>query len=143
MTSSLAALRAGRKPAVIPTTPLKTKPSTTAPVWITAACFALFGVILNRTVFGRDTLAVGGNAEAAHLAGIAVDRVKIAIFPAQGAMAAFGFGEVERQYVVVDAEQFGHLADQLVLHALGGELVGLRVELRQHLLKEVIEVLYQ
>ncbi len=58
-------------------------------------------------------------------------------------MAAFGFGEVERQYVVVDAEQFGHLADQLVLHALGGELVGLRVELRQHLLKEVIEVLYQ
>ncbi|CAM5552397.1 hypothetical protein RLIN73S_05947 [Rhodanobacter lindaniclasticus] len=34
-------------------------------------------------------------------------------------MAAFGFGEVERQYVVVDAEQFGHLADQLVLHALG------------------------
>ena len=59
------------------------------PVWITAACFAVFGFILNRTVFGRDTLAVGGNAEAAHLAGIAVDRVKIAIFTAQGVMAAF------------------------------------------------------
>ena len=59
------------------------------PVWITAACFAVFGFILNRTVFGRDTLAVGGNPEAAHLAGIAVDRVKIAIFTAQGAMAAF------------------------------------------------------
>lgn len=60
-----------------------------APVWITAACFAVFGFILNRTVFGRDTLAVGGSAEAAHLAGIAVDRVKIAIFTAQGVMAAF------------------------------------------------------
>jgi L-arabinose transport system permease protein len=59
------------------------------PVWITAACFAVFGFILNRTVFGRDTLAVGGNAEAAHLAGIAVTRVKIGIFTAQGVMAAF------------------------------------------------------
>ena len=59
------------------------------PVWITAACFTLFGFILNRTVFGRDTLAVCGNAEAAHLAGLAVDRVKIAIFTAQGVMAAF------------------------------------------------------
>jgi L-arabinose transport system permease protein len=59
------------------------------PVWITAVCFAVFGFILNRTVFGRDTLAVGGNAEAAHLAGIAVTRVKIAIFTAQGVMAAF------------------------------------------------------
>ena len=59
------------------------------PVWITAACFAVFGFILNRTVFGRDTLAVGGNAEAAHLAGIAVDRIKIIIFTAQGVMAAF------------------------------------------------------
>lgn len=58
------------------------------PVWITAACFAVCGFILNRTVFGRDTLAVGGNAEAAHLAGIAVTRIKIAIFTAQGAMAA-------------------------------------------------------
>jgi L-arabinose transport system permease protein len=59
------------------------------PVWITAACFTLFGFVLNRTVFGRDTLAVGGNAEAAHLAGIAVDRVKLIIFTAQGVMAAF------------------------------------------------------
>ncbi len=59
------------------------------PVWITLGCFLLFGFILNRTVFGRDTLAVGGNAEAAHLAGIRVARVKIIIFTAQGLMAAF------------------------------------------------------
>ena len=59
------------------------------PVWITIVCFAIFGFILNRTVFGRDTLTVGGNSEAAHLAGIAVDRVKILIFTAQGMMAAF------------------------------------------------------
>lgn len=59
------------------------------PVWIMVACFMLGGFVLNRTVFGRDTLAVGGNAEAAHLAGIRVDWVKIAIFTAQGTMAAF------------------------------------------------------
>ena len=59
------------------------------PIWITVACFLVFGFVLNRTVFGRDTLAVGGNAEAAHLAGIAVDRIKIIIFTAQGVRAAF------------------------------------------------------
>ena len=58
------------------------------PIWITAGCFLVFGFILNRTVFGRDTLAVGGNLEAAHLAGIAVDRIKIIIFTGQGIMAA-------------------------------------------------------
>jgi L-arabinose transport system permease protein len=59
------------------------------PVWITATCFVVFGFLLNRTVFGRDTLAVGGNSEAAHLAGISVERVKIVIFTLQGIMAAF------------------------------------------------------
>lgn len=59
------------------------------PIIITGLCFLVFGFVLNRTVFGRDALAVGGNAEAAHLAGIAVSRVKIAIFTGQGVMAAF------------------------------------------------------
>jgi L-arabinose transport system permease protein len=59
------------------------------PVWITAVSFVVAGFTLNRTVFGRDTLAVGGNPEAARLAGIDVTRVKIAIFAAQGLMAAF------------------------------------------------------
>ena len=59
------------------------------PIWITLGCFVIFGFILNRTVFGRDTLAIGGNPEAAHLAGIRVERVKIIIFTAQGIMAAF------------------------------------------------------
>jgi L-arabinose transport system permease protein len=58
------------------------------PVWITTVCFCVFGFVLKHTVFGRDTLAVGGNSEAAHLAGIPVERVKIAIFTLQGIMAA-------------------------------------------------------
>lgn len=47
----------------------------------------MFGFLLNRTTFGRNTLAIGGNKEAARLAGIRVDRIKIIIFTLQGFMA--------------------------------------------------------
>lgn len=59
------------------------------PVWLMIATFALFGFLMQKTVFGRNTLALGGNEEAARLAGINVDRLKIAIFAIQGAMAGF------------------------------------------------------
>lgn len=58
------------------------------PIWITIGCFVLFGSLLENTTFGRNTLAVGGNEEAAHLAGIKVDRIKALIFIAQGVIAA-------------------------------------------------------
>lgn len=58
------------------------------PVWIMVAGFILFGFMLSRTTFGRNTLAIGGNNEAARLAGIAVVRTKIIIFTLQGLMAA-------------------------------------------------------
>lgn len=57
------------------------------PVWITILCFIVFGFLLNRTTYGRNTLAIGGNREAALLAGIPVDRIKIIIFTTQGLMA--------------------------------------------------------
>jgi L-arabinose transport system permease protein len=60
----------------------------TTPVWICLALFAFFGFVLKRTAFGRNTLAIGGNEEAARLAGIAVDRVKIIIFAVQGLVAS-------------------------------------------------------
>ena len=50
----------------------------------------------------------------------------------QGAVAALGFGQVQGEHVVVDAQQLGHLTDQLVLHTLRRKLVGLDIELRQH-----------
>jgi L-arabinose transport system permease protein len=60
---------------------------TPTPIWITAVCFVIFGLMLRKTTLGRNTLAVGGNEEAARLAGIPVDRLKIMIFSAQGLMA--------------------------------------------------------
>ncbi len=59
------------------------------PVWLTIACFVIFGVLLNLTIFGRNALAIGGNKEAAHLAGVPVVRIKILIFTLQGLVAAF------------------------------------------------------
>jgi len=59
------------------------------PVWLMLAFFVAFGLLLERTVFGRNTLAIGGNREAARLAGIAVVRTKIAIFTIQGLAAGF------------------------------------------------------
>jgi L-arabinose transport system permease protein len=48
----------------------------------------VFGVLLNKTIYGRNTLAIGGNPDAARLAGVAVDRTRIAIFLIQGVVAA-------------------------------------------------------
>lgn len=59
-----------------------------APIWVLAALFILFGFILNRTVFGKNTLAIGGNPEASRLAGVNVDRTRIMIFAVQGLVCA-------------------------------------------------------
>ncbi len=50
------------------------------PIWVLAACLLVFGVLLHKTVFGRNTLAIGGNAEAARLAGLPTAKIKIMIF---------------------------------------------------------------
>lgn len=60
-----------------------------ASVYYMIALFIVFGFLLNRTVFGRSTLAIGGNAEASRLAGLPVVRTKVLIFMLQGAVAAF------------------------------------------------------
>ncbi len=58
------------------------------PIWITVLCFIAFGVLLNHTVFGRNTLAIGGNPEAARLAGVRVESLRVWIFTLQGMVAA-------------------------------------------------------
>jgi ribose transport system permease protein len=49
-------------------------------VWIFLVVAAAGWVLLNRTTFGRRTFAVGGNAEAARLAGIKVQRHTVALY---------------------------------------------------------------
>ncbi|MBB6222280.1 L-arabinose ABC transporter permease AraH [Rhizobium leguminosarum] len=54
------------------------------PIWIMLMLFVLFGFVLNRTVFGKNTLAIGGNPEASRLAGVNVVNMRIWIFALQG-----------------------------------------------------------
>ena len=58
------------------------------PVWITLVCFILFGLLLNKTTFGRNTLSMGGNEEASRLAGVNVVRTNISIFTMTGFISA-------------------------------------------------------
>ncbi|MEN5015610.1 L-arabinose ABC transporter permease AraH [Erwinia sp. Eh17-17] len=59
-----------------------------APVWLTIITLALFAFLLNKTTFGRNTLAIGGNEEAARLAGVPVVRTRIIIFILSGLVSA-------------------------------------------------------
>ena len=58
------------------------------PIWVLAILFAIFGFVLNRTVFGKNILAIGGNPEASRLAGVNVDRSRIYVFALQGFVCA-------------------------------------------------------
>ena len=59
------------------------------PIWITLITFIVFGILLNNTSYGKNTLAIGGNQEAARLAGINVKKIKTIIFSLQGLVAGF------------------------------------------------------
>lgn len=58
------------------------------PIWVLAALFLVFWFVLNRTVFGKNILAIGGNPEASRLAGVKVDRMRIYVFALQGLTCA-------------------------------------------------------
>ena len=59
-------------------------------IWIFAIVAALGWVLLNRTTFGRRTVAIGGNREAARLAGINVKRHTMWLYAISGLCAGIG-----------------------------------------------------
>ncbi len=58
------------------------------PALIMLATFSVFTVVASRTALGRSVYAIGGNAEAAHLSGIPVKRIRTALFALTGGLAA-------------------------------------------------------
>lgn len=60
------------------------------PVWIMVVLGVIVAVLLTRTRLGRMFAAVGGNAEAARLAGIRVGRVRVLAYVLSGALASVG-----------------------------------------------------
>jgi ribose transport system permease protein len=59
-------------------------------VWIFVVVAVLGWIVLNRTTFGRRTIAVGGNPEAARLAGIKVKRHTMYLYALCGLTAGIG-----------------------------------------------------
>ena len=53
-------------------------------VWLLIVCAILAALVLSKTVFGRNVLAVGGNEEAARLSGINVNKTRIGVFALSG-----------------------------------------------------------
>lgn len=59
-------------------------------VWIMLLAMITFGLILSRTRFGRSVYAIGGNPQAARLAGINPKRVITIMFILMGVLSAIG-----------------------------------------------------
>lgn len=59
-------------------------------VWILGVVFVIGAVVLAKTVYGRSVYAIGGNAEAARLAGLRVDLIRASTYVLVGICAASG-----------------------------------------------------
>jgi ribose transport system permease protein len=66
--------------------PVSTAP-VPVPVIVSVALFLLGMVLLNLTRFGRHVLAIGGNEEAARLAGLPIARTLVVVYAMSGALA--------------------------------------------------------
>jgi ribose transport system permease protein len=57
------------------------------PAVVVAVAYVVGGVLLNRTRFGAHALAIGGNEEAARLAGLPIGRTLLGVYALSGALA--------------------------------------------------------
>lgn len=60
------------------------------PIWILIVAFIIFGYILAKTTFGRSIYAVGGNRDAARLAGLNPNKIVITTYIMMGALCGLG-----------------------------------------------------
>lgn len=86
-----------------------------------AAVVVLSHLILHRTVFGRDVYAVGGNPEAAHLAGVPIRTVLVCVYTISGGLAAVGgVMSASRLYSANGQLGTGYELDAIAAVILGG-----------------------
>jgi len=90
-------------------------------VWIALVFVLLVGLLLSKTVFGTKVYAVGGNREAAYLAGIRTKRVLISVY----ALSGFGAGLAGVIYAGRYASGATNAySDTLVFTAIAAAVVG-------------------
>jgi ribose transport system permease protein len=90
-------------------------------IWIMAAAVTLIGLLLARTTAGRYMYAAGGNPEAARLAGVRVDGVRILAFVLSGTAAGLA-GVIDTSRVL--SAQAGQADTALAFTVLAGIVVG-------------------
>jgi ribose transport system permease protein len=92
------------------------------PTWIAFVIIVILAIVLWRTTFGRYVYAAGGNAEAARLAGIRVNLVRISTFALTGlAAGAAGVIDLARTPSVPENDA---IATTLTFTVLAGIVVG-------------------
>lgn len=89
-------------------------------VWIfLAACVVIF-VVLRYTVFGRSLYALGGNKEAARLAGLRIYLVETSVYAASGALAALAGAILASQVLTGSGTEGADIALNSVAAAIVG-----------------------
>ncbi len=89
--------------------------------WLMAVTVVLLAVVLARTTAGRYMYAAGGNAEAARLAGVRVQQIKVMTFVLSGGAAALG-GLIDTSRVL--SAQASNGETTLTFTVLAGIVVG-------------------
>lgn len=90
------------------------------PVFIGAGVLLVVAYVLRKTVYGRSITAIGGNQQAAHLAGINVDRSIVGVYAINGFLAGLaGIMLVAR----LDAAQ-ASLGSGMELHVIAAVVIG-------------------
>lgn len=59
------------------------------PLIMLLVLYVIFHIILSNTVFGRQTYCIGGNPDAARIAGIKVEKLQVIVYMISGTLAAF------------------------------------------------------
>ena len=79
------------------------------------------GIVLSRTVYGRQLYAVGGNERAARLTGLEVDRLKISVYVISSVLAGLA-GIIEVSYLssAISNQGFGKELSVIAAAVIGG-----------------------
>jgi ribose transport system permease protein len=91
------------------------------PVWISGFLVGIFVVLSRKTRFGRYVYAVGGNERAAHLSGLPVARIKVAVYTLCGLLAgAAGLIVTARLDSAQPNAGLGYELDSIAAVVIGG-----------------------
>lgn len=123
----IAALASGMRPIIVPASPEfsllgagRIGPVSIA-FLVVIGLFLIGGLVLSKSVYGRQLYATGGNREAARLAGLPVDRITIISYVITGFLAAFAAVILASKLSVGDSSQAPSVAlDAITAVVLGG-----------------------